>query len=191
VFGSSVVPATSLDIPSLTLAGAGVGTLPHGGFHSRIADVDGDAVPDALLDFDAAAMRLARGDTTVLLEGQLLSGIPVRGRARIRVLPGASNGTDAMEARVQEPAYPRLDLAIDNPQRGDLTATIVLPSSRAAKLELFDLGGRRVKSLEVGSAGAGIHRIRLFRAGELSAGVYYLRLVARDRTIVRRVALLL
>jgi Metallo-peptidase family M12/FG-GAP-like repeat len=69
-----------------------------------------------------------------------------------------------------------LDGAFPNPTRGDLTVSFSLPSAAPARLELLDLAGRRVRGMDVGSLGAGAHRIALARGATLHAGVYFIRL---------------
>ena len=64
-----------------------------------------------------------------------------------------------------------------NPSRGEaLTVSFSLPSDRPARLELFDLGGRRLVAREVGSLGAGQHRLDVGAGATLRAGMYVLRL---------------
>jgi hypothetical protein len=70
-----------------------------------------------------------------------------------------------------------------NPSRGDaLMLSFSLPSAEPAMLELFDLGGRRLFGREVGSLGAGQHRLDMGAGAALRAGVYVLRLTQGQRT---------
>ena len=57
-----------------------------------------------------------------------------------------------------------------------------LPSDRPARLELFDLGGRRLFAREVGSLGAGQHRFDVGAGTTLRAGMYVLRLTQGQET---------
>jgi hypothetical protein len=52
-----------------------------------------------------------------------------------------------------------------------------LPSAGPARLELFDVHGRRILVRQVGSMGAGDHRAQLHPARRLASGVYLIRLV--------------
>ncbi len=63
-----------------------------------------------------------------------------------------------------------------NPTASDLVASFTLPGREQAKLELFDVAGRRLFELEVGSSGAGHHLVTMARAGSLGPGVYLVRL---------------
>ena len=87
------------------------------------------------------------------------------------------------------PAPPALALAAGpNPARGALTARFTLPDSRAARLELLDLAGRRVAARDV--AGAGDHAESFAEATALPPGVYLLRLAHGGAVRTARVALL-
>jgi hypothetical protein len=65
-----------------------------------------------------------------------------------------------------------------------------LPSADPAKLELFDLSGRRVAERVVGSLGAGHHVVDLAQGHRLPAGLYLLRLTQGADARVARAAVL-
>ena len=71
----------------------------------------------------------------------------------------------------------------------DLHATnrFALGDDSPARVELIDVAGHRVRSLEV--RGAGEHVERFERLDALAAGVYFVRLTHRGRTSTSRVAL--
>ncbi len=73
-----------------------------------------------------------------------------------------------------------------NPTRGDLIASFSLPSNEPARLDAYDVGGRRVLAREVGSLGTGTHRVNLTQGTRLPAGVYTLSLAQGDRRITTR-----
>jgi hypothetical protein len=85
-------------------------------------------------------------------------------------------------------APPRTSLALHgampNPVRGDLVVSFRLPDNAPARLELFDLAGRRVASKDVGAMGAGGHTATIAPGRPLAAGVYMIRLTrgAEHRT---------
>ena len=58
----------------------------------------------------------------------------------------------------------------------------------AARLERFDLAGRRVARCEVGGLGPGRHGLVLGTGSRLGAGIYFLRLAQGGRTLHARVA---
>lgn len=65
-----------------------------------------------------------------------------------------------------------------NPSRdGRLRVRLALPAAGEARLEAFDLAGRRVAAREVGALGAGQHVVDLGAPARLAPGVYLLRLV--------------
>ena len=80
------------------------------------------------------------------------------------------------EAWVTVPALAKLALAgaRPNPSSGAPAVVFTLATDDPARLELFDLTGRRVETREVGALGADEHLIRL-RAG-LAPGIYVARL---------------
>lgn len=82
-----------------------------------------------------------------------------------------------------ERAVLRLIGAQPNPARGELRIAFTLEDERSARLELFDLGGRRVAAQDVGGLGAGPHRVAIGGRGELRAGVYLVRLTQGGRAL--------
>lgn len=59
---------------------------------------------------------------------------------------------------------------------------IALPSAKPARIELFDVSGRRILAQRVGSTGVGEHRVALRPARRLASGVYLVRLVQGSRS---------
>uniref|UniRef100_A0A832I2I1 T9SS type A sorting domain-containing protein n=1 Tax=Eiseniibacteriota bacterium TaxID=2212470 RepID=A0A832I2I1_UNCEI len=100
--------------------------------------------------------------------------------------------TFAGETRVVVPAGPDLAIAAvrPNPTPRDVVVTFALPRAASASLELVDIGGRRVRTREVGSLGAGRHTVNLTEGtAALPAGVYIVALHAEGRTVTRRVSI--
>jgi sugar lactone lactonase YvrE len=78
-----------------------------------------------------------------------------------------------------------------NPARGDrLSVEFVLPVSAPARLEVLDVTGRRVAKREVGSLGAGRHRVDLAEGRRLAAGLYLVRLTQGANARTTRVAVI-
>ncbi len=73
-----------------------------------------------------------------------------------------------------------------NPATGPLNVSFSLPSSKPARLDLVDVTGRRVKSMDVGALGAGRHLVQLGHGRDLAAGVYWLRLTQGSRTLTTK-----
>ncbi len=72
-----------------------------------------------------------------------------------------------------------------NPGGGETTVTYALARPAAVDLALYDLQGRRVRTLAGGSTGAGVHAAR-FDARTLAPGVYVCRLAADAAVAARR-----
>ncbi len=100
----------------------------------------------------------------------------------------AENLTDA------PPPAPRLAAVRPNPSRGPVRVAFTLPSAQRVALEVFDLGGRRVRTLARGAWPAGDHEAAWdaldARGQPVPPGVYLLRLEAAGvRTVLRAVHL--
>jgi len=65
-----------------------------------------------------------------------------------------------------------------------------LPSEAAARLELLDVSGRRVRAREVGSLGAGRHRVNLAEGRRVTPGLYWVRLTQGPNRRTTRVAVI-
>lgn len=81
-----------------------------------------------------------------------------------------------------------------NPFRGNATVRFGLARAGEARLELFDLSGRRVRTLVEGVLAPGSHSTtwdgRDQRGNAVGLGVYFLRLVTPERTLQTRVVAL-
>lgn len=101
---------------------------------------------------------------------------------------------EGSEASPQEPVWvtvpERAEVGLagawPNPAAGALTVAFSLAGEGEARLEVYDLRGRRVAAREVGALGAGAHRVRLAEAGALPAGVYVVRLSLPGRTLTAK-----
>ncbi len=74
-----------------------------------------------------------------------------------------------------------------NPTRGTTTIAFTLAEPGEAKLEVFDLSGRKVATLAEGPRATG-ENDTTFDTGRLAAGVYVYRLQAGDNVAVKRLA---
>ena len=71
-----------------------------------------------------------------------------------------------------------------NPASVDVRVAFSLPDARPTSIELIDLAGRRLRSIQVGSRGAGRHVLSLGKTGSLPAGVYLIRLLRDGQALV-------
>jgi Secretion system C-terminal sorting domain len=75
-----------------------------------------------------------------------------------------------------------------NPFSDRTTVRFTLPEAGSATVEIFDMNGRRVRSLYDGSLNAGTHEL-VFDAGQLSSGAYLCRLLTSTGSISRTMML--
>ena len=78
-----------------------------------------------------------------------------------------------------------------NPSRSSVSFEVGSPRAAGGRLELLDVRGRRVRSLDVGRLPAGLSRLswdgRDDRGRAVAPGVYYARLSVGEETVVDRV----
>lgn len=97
------------------------------------------------------------------------------------------------EVTIEVPRTPLLALSDvrPNPVTGPWSIAFSLGSREPARIELFDVTGRRVLSREVGSLGAGSHTVALTREERpATAGLYFIRLTQGSESRLVRVTLL-
>lgn len=75
---------------------------------------------------------------------------------------------------------------LGNPVSPDARVEFSLPDGAPARLEVLDLAGRMVARREVGSLGAGVHRLPLPELHALPPGLLFVRLVRGERSLVAR-----
>jgi len=111
------------------------------------------------------------------VDGMITQGVPA---AAVQVnvhdpVSGVEEGTVALALRPE------------NPVVGPATVRFSLASEERAVLAVYDVGGRRVVSREVGTSGPGWHTVRL---GSLPAGVYLVRLSQAGRNLSARMTVI-
>ncbi|HEV8456281.1 MAG TPA: kelch repeat-containing protein [Gemmatimonadales bacterium] len=106
-------------------------------------------------------------------------------------IPDGAGVTMTPEEWVDVPFAPRLELAgfVPNPTVSGASVTFSLPNAGPARVEVLDVGGRRVFAREVGSLGPGKHSVSL-RGSRMPAGLYIIRLESGGRVVQRRSVLL-
>ena len=73
-----------------------------------------------------------------------------------------------------------------NPAVGTLTALYTVANDDAAHIEMFNVRGQRILAREIGSVGAGAHRVEIGNAKDYPSGVYFLRLTQAGRSVTSR-----
>lgn len=105
---------------------------------------------------------------------------------RLTWIAGAAAGSTAPV----EVFVPRLRFTLTgaspNPAPRGLTILLSLPDAAGAKLELWDVTGRKVASREVGVLGPGDHVVALASRDALPAGIYLIRLTRGGSSLVSR-----
>jgi hypothetical protein len=147
--------------------------LPGGGFVYRVTRiVDGAVVQEGKVTADAAG--------TVTVPGVNVA----RDGVRLQILDATLVGV------IDPPRSPRLALSIPGcPARGRIVLDVTWPTAGEASLELFDLTGRRVRTVYCGAATASPPRFVL-DAAELPPGLYFARARASGEQSVKRLEVL-
>ncbi len=102
--------------------------------------------------------------------------------------PGAANqGSTAVDGILPTRLF--LARAVPNPSRGEALIEFGLPAAGRVRLDVFDVGGRRIATLIEGDLGAGLHGAQFNGAG-LAAGVYLYRLQAGGETAAGRLLII-
>ena len=87
IFGSATLSARSIDVGSITVAGAPVQKKPSGQFNASFTDVDGDGIIDLLVHVGTQDLHVERYGTEIIVRGRTTSGELIRGSDTIRVVP--------------------------------------------------------------------------------------------------------
>jgi hypothetical protein len=127
---------------------------------TRVADLNGDALPDLVqMGRNRSTLHFNRLQPTV--------GVPPS------VPPQASS----------------IALSTPSPQRvaSGLEVQFVLPDASPARIEVFDVTGRRLVRVEVGDRGAGRHRVTV--PALRTPGIAFVRLTRGDELVSQRVAM--
>ena len=117
-----------------------------------------------------------------------LSAVDVNGNESgfVLITPGQTTGVDGEIAVAFA-----LDNVRPNPTNGrGLNVAFALPTGAAARLELLDVGGRRVLARDVGLLGAGRHTVNLSAGRRVAPGLYWVRLTQGANQRGTRVAVI-
>ena len=87
VLSSSDFDATTVDPLTVALAAAVVSLRGNGTPMASYSDVNGDGLTDIIVHVDTESLVLSEGDTTAVLTGTTLAGVPFSGTDTVRIVP--------------------------------------------------------------------------------------------------------
>ena len=138
----------------------------------------------------AASLSADPGGDLVFEDRAVVPGV----RYGYRVGLAGANGTELLSPEVWLDIPRALELALEgfrpNPAVGLPTIAFTLPGAAKGRLELIDVGGRRIASRALDGLGAGSHVVRLDDAGPLPPGIYLVRLTHGTRVLTTRAVVL-
>jgi hypothetical protein len=87
IFSTGSFDARSVDPASVTLASASVALKGKGTPMASFEDVNGDGLPDLVVQVSTDALQLSAGDSVAILEGRTFDGKRIRGSDSVRIVP--------------------------------------------------------------------------------------------------------
>ena len=179
---------TDVDLSTFVLRYAGR-EIPASSVKPVAGDENGDGIAELRASFAGRDLKAlfsgarhvdGRQPVSVEVEARLATGGVLRGTTQVNLLRQAS-GTAATVS--------------PNPFNPRTTLTFTTTRSGSAKVAMFDVAGRLVRSvLDEPSMAPGMHAIRIEGRGDggesLASGIYFIRGVTADGAFARTVALL-
>nr|WP_272507830.1 cohesin domain-containing protein [Salinibacter ruber] len=139
---------------------------------------------DSLGARSAALIDRSEKTTYDLTRASSIQVTPGEERRRLEVAVGSESYVEGKREAVI-PEEVRLT-SFPNPARRQATVEYALPEAREVTLQVYDVLGRKVATLEQGRKKAGRHTARL-ETGRLSSGVYFGRLEAGEQTRTQKI----
>jgi hypothetical protein len=119
----------------------------------------------------------------VRLVGQTIDAGPFEGQDSVEVIQAPTDVVASAELR--------LALMVPSPQRqGTFTVYASMPKPGTAKLEVFDVTGRRVLTQPIAALTPQRQAVRLGNGNGIASGLYLVRVVQQDATATARVVLM-
>ena len=147
--------------------------------------VDGavvESVPSDLDPDDIASIEVLKGEAAQARYGEAGADGVVLITTQAAASASAAPEVSAPEVQLLEPAAFSVRGVYPNPSAGDVSVAFDLPAEAEVQVEVFDVTGRRVKTLAPVRAAAGAGRSLRLDAADLAAGTYTYRLSAQTDT---------
>jgi hypothetical protein len=181
ILGRALFDAGRVDAASVRANGVSPAPRGNGTNSTHIEDVNRDGHADLLMTFDGRTLPVQ--DNQLKLEGQTIDGAFFQGGDQVTFKPGAS---DTSQPYAPEPST--ITLVVPSPQRADeFQLQAAVSEGPAARLEMFDVTGRRILSRNVQPEGGA--QGKLVREDDLRSGVYLVRMSQLGASVTRRVVL--
>ncbi len=139
---------------------------------------------DSLVERSAALVDRSEKRTYDLRRAGSIQVTPGQEKQRLEVVIGTESYVEGKREEVI-PEEVRLT-SYPNPAGRQATVEYALPETREVTLQIYDVLGRRVATLEQGQKKAGRHTARL-ETGRLPSGVYFGRLEAGEQTRTQKI----
>jgi hypothetical protein len=179
ILGHALFDPHRVDIATVRLAGAPQTPRGEGGVTPRFEDVNDDGIDDLVLSFIAREMNIT--GSVADLEGRTLSNDDFVAYDSVLVIPAST--------AIASNASGSLSLKVPSPQRlGEFSILAALPKPGIAKLEMFDVSGRRVFSRQI-SAQSERRTMRMDQPAAVASGLYLVRMEHEGMAAVARVVL--
>jgi hypothetical protein len=143
---------------------------------------------------DFVASKAVGGTTTATTDYRATVNALSAGMHRFRLqqvdLDGRVGRTDSVRVQVDGPRGLQLAISGPNPVTEATAVTFSVPRSTAATVTLYDILGKRVRTLYRGTPKARMPRRLRLRTAGLPSGTYFLRLAADGRTQMQKLTVL-
>jgi PKD repeat protein len=186
---TTAIPATGINASTVKMSspdGAPIQISALSSKGSKIGDVDGDNVPDLVVEFARSDVHTLfagvpnNSTVTVVITATSNSGVPIRGTVSVKV---KTNGAAAVSAN-----------AAPNPFNPQTKASWTLKQGGPTTVRIYSLEGRLVKTLHDGYSPAGTsekHWNGLDNAGRsVPTGVYFLTVQSGGTRAVQKLYLM-
>jgi hypothetical protein len=187
--------ARSVDPATVVFQGAPAAQPPGRGQRAaQERDVDGDGLPDLALDFRSDQIDRGASPVVATLEGLTFDGRRIEGQMQLGRSQRGSlppHPMDASEVPTDEMATSGISLSVwPNPTALELQVRVGLTDAGPVRLDLLDLAGRRIQSLDLADTPGSPHVHFLRLSPGVRSGLYWLKVSQAGRERLARVVIL-